>query len=135
MRLSCHFIQISEHTTLPTKWNTSKGFIHCNEGKFGAIAILMLVSSGVPQMIYRVLFQTLQQAKYHIKTGVERSGAVYGDEAVPISGIGQRNILGPTLWALMSTKLLRIMEKGRPWRQSSDFDYSNDAINGGLCLY
>ena len=70
-----------------------------------------MISFGVPQTICRVLFQTLQQAKHHIKTGFGRSEAVYGDEPIPISGIGQGNGLGPTLWALISTKLLRMMEK------------------------
>jgi len=76
-----------------------------------AFAILTLMSFGVPQMICRVLFETLQQAKHHTKTGFGRSETVYGDEPIPISGIGQGNDLGPTLWALMSTKLLRRMEK------------------------
>ena len=76
-----------------------------------AIAILTLMSFGVPQMICRVLFQTLQEAMHHIKTGFGRSEAVYGNELIPISGIGQGNGLGPTLWALISTKLLRMMEK------------------------
>ena len=68
------------------------------------------MSLGVPQMICRVLYQTLQQAKHHIKTGFGRSEAVSSDEPIPISGIGQVNGLGPTLWALMSTELLRMME-------------------------
>ena len=76
-----------------------------------AIAILTLMSFGVPQMICIVLFQTLQQAKHHIKTGFGRSEAVYGDESIPISGIGQGNGIGPTLWALIRTKLLRMVEK------------------------
>jgi len=37
--------------------------------------------------------------------------AVYGDKPIPISGIGQGNGLGPTLLALISTNILRIMEK------------------------
>ena len=55
--------------------------------------------------------QTLQQAKHDIKTGFGRSEAVYGDTPIPIRGIGQGNGLGPTLWALTSTQLLRMMEK------------------------
>ena len=55
----------------------------------------------------------LQQEKHHIKTGFRQSDAVYGNEPVPLSGIGQGNDLGPTLWALISTKILQIMEKAR----------------------
>ena len=65
-----------------------------------AIAILTLMSFGVPHLICKVLFQTLQQAKHHIQTGFGRSEAVYGKKDVPLSGIGQGNGLGPTLWAL-----------------------------------
>ena len=59
----------------------------------------------------RSCFQTFQQAKHHNKTGFGRSDAVYGKEHVPLSGIGQGNGLGPTLWVLISTKILRMMEK------------------------
>ena len=60
--------------------------------------------------------QTLQQAKHHIKIRFGRSEAVYS---------GQK----PTLWALMITKFLRMMEKAY-----NDFNPSNDTSNGGLCL-
>ena len=36
---------------------------------------------------------------------------MYGNEDVPLSGIGQGNGLGPMLWALISTKMLQMMEK------------------------
>ena len=83
----------------------------CYDGISHTIAIITLMCFSVPQMICRVPFQTLQQAKHHIKTGFGRSEAVYGDEPIHISGIGQGNGLGSTLWALISTKLLRMMEK------------------------
>ena len=55
--------------------------------------------------------QHFKKAKHHIKTGLGRSEAVYGDEPVPIMGIGQGNGLGPTLWCLISTILLRMMQQ------------------------
>ena len=61
------------------------------------IAVLALMSFGVPQKVCKVLFSTLQKAKHRIKTGFGRSEAVYGDEQVPIMGTGQGNGLGPTL--------------------------------------
>ena len=75
------------------------------------IAVLTPMSFGVLQHVCKVLFSTLQKAKHHIKTGFGRSEAVYGDEQVPITGIGQGNGLGPTLWCLISTILFRRMQK------------------------
>ena len=76
----------------------------CYDRMSRAIAILTLMSFGVPRMICRVLFQTLQQAKHHIKTGSGRLEAVYGDELIPISGIGQGNGLGAILLALIKAQ-------------------------------
>ena len=73
------------------------------------IAVLTLMSYGLPQRIACTLISTLQKAVHHIKTGFGRSGPVYGNEVIPISGIGQGNGLGPTLWALISSKLLLMM--------------------------
>ena len=56
-----------------------------------------------------VLLGTLQKAMRHIKTGFGRSDDVYGNEQIPISGCGQGNGIGPTLWALISTILFRMM--------------------------
>ena len=64
------------------------------------IAVLILMSYCLPQTIACTLISTLQRAVHYITTGFGRSGAVYGNEEVPIrSGIGQDNGLGPTLWA------------------------------------
>ena len=64
------------------------------------------MSFGVLHLVCKVLFQTLQQAKHHIKTGFGRSEAVYGNEDASLSGIGQGNGLGPTLWAIISTTII-----------------------------
>ena len=74
---------------------------------FHPIVVLTLMSFGVPQKMCKILFSTLQMAKHHTKTGFGRSEAVYGDEQVPIMRIGQGNGLGPTLWCLISTILLK----------------------------
>lgn len=81
----------------------------CYDAISHPIAVLTLMSFGVPQKLCRVLFSTLQKAKHHIKTEFGRSEAVYGNEAVPIMGIG--NGLGPTLWCLISTIMFRMMQK------------------------
>ena len=86
--------------------NYAKG---CYDRISHPIAVLVLMSYGLPQSIACTLISTLQKAAHHIKTGYGRSDAVYGNEVVPISGIGQGNGLGPTLWALISSKLLLMM--------------------------
>ena len=75
------------------------------------IAVLILRSFGLPKELAHSLISTLQKAVHHIKTGYGRSGPVYGDEDIPTSGIGQGNGLGPTLWALISSKLLQMMHE------------------------
>ena len=86
--------------------NDAKG---CYDRISHPIAVLVLMSYGLPQTLACTLISTLQKAVHHIKTGYGRSAAVYGNEVVPISGIGQDNGLGPTLWALISSKLLLMM--------------------------
>ena len=86
--------------------NDAKG---CYDRISHPIAILTLRSFGLPKRLACTLISTLQKAVHHIKTGYGRSGPVYGNEDVPSSGIGQGNGLGPTLWALISTKLLQMM--------------------------
>ena len=75
------------------------------------IAVLVLMSYGLSQSVACVLLETLQKSVHHIKTGFGRSGPVYGNELIPLSGIGQGNGLGPTLWALISSKLFLMMER------------------------
>eukprot|EP00537_Pseudo-nitzschia_pungens_P008511 CAMPEP_0172378478 /NCGR_PEP_ID=MMETSP1060-20121228/69443_1 /TAXON_ID=37318 /ORGANISM="Pseudo-nitzschia pungens, Strain cf. cingulata" /LENGTH=393 /DNA_ID=CAMNT_0013106197 /DNA_START=135 /DNA_END=1317 /DNA_ORIENTATION=+ len=70
-----------------------------------------LQSFGIPAHVCEVLLSTLQRSTHHIKTGFGRSGPMYGDETVPLSGIGQGNGLGPTLWALISTIVFRMMQR------------------------
>ena len=48
-----------------------------------------------------------------MKTGFGRSGKAYGNEPVPHQGSGQGNGIGPTLWALISTKLIMMMFRKR----------------------
>jgi hypothetical protein len=52
----------------------------------------------------------LAKARHKIKTGYGTSDWVYGDEDIPISGCGQGNRLGPALWALISTKVIKMCE-------------------------
>ena len=77
-------------------------------------AILVLMFFGVPWIITRILFRVLQQARHRIKTGYGVSWSVYGndDKNEPIAGIGQSNVLGPSLWCLISTIIIKKCKKG-----------------------
>jgi hypothetical protein len=88
--------------------NNAKG---CFDRINHTFAILVLMSFGVSSVLARSLFKTLQTADHHIKTGYGRSDKAYGnnDEEEPHQGIGQGNGLGPTLWALLSSILIKNM--------------------------
>ena len=68
--------------------NDAKG---CYDRISHLVAILTLLRFGVSALFCLALFKTLQQAKHHIKIGFGRSEAAYGEEDVPVSGIGQGN--------------------------------------------
>jgi hypothetical protein len=53
----------------------------------------------------------LAKARHKIKTGYGTSDWVYGDKDIPISGCRQGNRLGPALWALISTKVIKMCER------------------------
>jgi len=75
------------------------------------VAILVFMSFGVPAMIARTLFETLQKARHRINTGFGISDPVCGDEEEPIQGSGQENGISPTAWALISTKMIQVMDR------------------------
>ena len=78
-----------------------------------SIAILVLTSFGVAGEIARAMFKVLQEAEHHMKTRFGRSDRAYGNEPVPQQGSGQGNGIGPTLWVLISTKLIMMMYRKR----------------------
>ena len=85
--------------------NDAKG---CFDQIDHTFAILVLMFSGFPWAIARTLFQVLQRAKHSIKTGYGVSAPVYSNEDSAIAGIGQGNGLGPALWALISTIIIKM---------------------------
>ena len=48
-----------------------------------------------------------------MNTGFGRSGKTYGNELIPHQGSRQGNRIGPTLWALISTKLIMTVFRKR----------------------
>ena len=71
--------------------------------------IFVLMLFGLPWIIARNLFRVLQQARHCIKTGYGVSQPVYRNEHKnkTIAGIGQGNVLGPSLWCLISTIIIK----------------------------
>ena len=78
-----------------------------------SIAILVIMSFGVAGRTARAVFKVLQDAEYYIETRFGRSGKAYGNETVPRQGSRQGNGIGPTLLALISTKLIMMMFRKR----------------------
>ena len=58
----------------------------------------------------RVLFQTLQKVEHYIKTYYSVSYVAYGNEVITTQGTRQGNGNGPTLWNLISTKIITMMK-------------------------
>jgi hypothetical protein len=90
--------------------NDAKG---CFDRINHTFTILVLMSFGVSAVLARSLFETLQKADHHIKTGYDGSDKAYGNnnEPEPHQGIGKGNGLGPTLWALLSLILIKNMKQ------------------------
>ena len=73
-------------------------------------AILVLMSYGLEYTPATTLFSTLQQAEHRIKTGYGVSVPMYGNEETPIQGSGQGNGFAPTVWGLISCKMIAMMK-------------------------
>ena len=70
--------------------------------------VLILMYYGVAWSVATTLFTVLQKACHKIKTGYGVSNPVYGNEETAISGISQSNGLGPALWVLISSVILKM---------------------------
>ena len=90
--------------------NDAKG---CYDRIDHTIAILVLMVFGVLWMIAPNMFFVIQQACHRIKTGYGVSRPVYGNEDAnnPIAGIGKGNGLGPSLWCLISTIIIKCYKR------------------------
>ena len=85
----------------------------CYDRIVHSIVILVFMSFGVAGETARAMFKVLQEAEHHMKTGFGRLERAYGNKPVPQQGSGQGNGMGPTLWALISTKLIMMMFRKR----------------------
>ena len=72
-------------------------------------AILVLMFFGIPWRIARKIFRPLQQGRHRIKTDYGFLKPVYRNEdpEEPIAGIGHVNGMGPYLWCLISSVVIK----------------------------
>ena len=90
--------------------NDTKG---CHNRIDHAFAILVLMFFGIPWCVATNLFRILQQARHCIKTGYGVSKPVYGneDKNKHIAEIAQGNGMGPSLWCLISTTIIKTCKR------------------------
>ena len=58
----------------------------------------------------RALFETLQKAEHYIKTVYGVLDVAYSNKVILTQGTGQGNSNGPTVWELISTKMIAMMK-------------------------
>jgi hypothetical protein len=112
-----------------------KGVVCLNDAKscydlFGhAQASLAMQRMGIPQALVDCMFTTLQEAAHWVRTGYGDSTTSYGGKVwlIPVHGIGQGNIVGPAIWAVVSTPLLNIL-----WVKGFGLEYTTSI--SGLCI-
>ena len=68
---------------------------------------------GIAWLIARNCFRVLQQGRHRIKTGFGLSKPVYVNEdpEEPIARIGQGNGMGPSLWCIMSSVVIKTCKR------------------------
>ena len=78
------------------------------------VAILVLLSFGIHYDTARMMMEVLQLAEHRIKTGYGVSQHLYGGkkgDPVPEMGLGQGNGNAPTIWCLISSKMMEVMKR------------------------
>ena len=70
--------------------------------------ILVLMHFGIVYSFATTLFYILRKALHKIKTRYGVSDPVYGNKEQPLAGIGQGNGLGPALWCLISSIIVKM---------------------------
>ena len=70
------------------------------------VAIIVLLSFGMLSIGLRELFECIQNSDHHIKTSYGVSKPAYGKTDPPSQGVGQGIAFGPSLWTVISSKMI-----------------------------
>jgi hypothetical protein len=84
----------------------------CYDQIVHSITYILMQQQNVPAAACICVFTTLQNLHHTVRTIYGDSKSGYGVTlwAVPYSGIGQVNGAGPTIWAVVSTPVLKMMK-------------------------
>jgi hypothetical protein len=84
----------------------------CYDRIVHAIASIIMQHQNVPASAYICVFTMLQNLHHTVRTIYGDSKSGYGGTlwAVPYSGVGQGNGVGPAIWAVVSTPVLKMMK-------------------------
>ena len=99
-------------TPLLTMDNDAKA---CYDRIICNLAMLISQYFGMPSEACDMQAKTLQNMEFHLKTALGVSDEFYKHtNETPVHGSGQGSCASPTLWLLISTILMRCLEKGAP---------------------
>jgi hypothetical protein len=84
----------------------------CYDRIVHSIASIIMRHQNVPALACICVFTTLQNLHHTVSTIYDDSKSGYGGAlwAVPYSGVGQGNGAGPSIWAVVSTPVLKMMK-------------------------
>ena len=84
----------------------------CYDRVVHTVAILVLLAFGLNYTAAKLMMEVLQVAEHSIKTGFGVSQPAYGGrEEVPEQGLGQGNGCAPALWCLISSIMIKVMQR------------------------
>jgi Reverse transcriptase (RNA-dependent DNA polymerase) len=84
----------------------------CYDRVVHSVASLCLQRIGCPKPVVITMFETIQNLRHHVQSQYGDSDLFYqaNQGSIPIQGLGQGNGAGPTIWALISTPVLNMLQ-------------------------
>jgi exonuclease III len=92
----------------------STDLLSCYDRIVHSAASLAMQSVGIPMEVMHAMFSTIQGCRHKVRTGLGTSSRTYGGIVQgedPLMGVGQGNGAGPSIWAILSCILFRIMHE------------------------
>ena len=87
--------------------------LSCYDRICHTVASLNMQQQGVPESAVVCMLTTFQNMEHTMRTAYRDSKSTYGGAIwkVPMQGIGQGNGAGPSIWAVVSTPALNMLQK------------------------